>query len=409
MSAADGVDARARRVAARLLSSRSRRGTAAPGRPPHPIDLPADQATDQAIDRAAVDGGRRSGRRPGAGHPAGAARIARALRALEADGWSVLAQVQRPGHPRGPVLDHLVVGPGGIVVLESRPWAGRIEVTRGVVQQNGFWRERETAALARTAGSIAALLLPQHRTAVHAVICIAQHDLPEHVVAPGVHVVGVSGVARALRALPYRLHPAEVLHLTTVLRHWLVESEAPQQLTTAAFDAFALPARPGAHREPGAEHLLAGGAPVAAPLLVPLTGRGLRPAARSAGRAATRSSGRRQRGRRPWWHNPRVLVPRVLLGSLLLLAALVAGPGVVRAVGHAVGVLPAATASPVAPEGGLPIGTQPVLPEPADAVPADAAVPGGVAAADEVPPDDVAPAATGREDPPADGASTYTP
>jgi len=372
VSAADGVDARARRVAARLLSVRSRRSGA-------PVPRHLDVLDDGS--------GSPAPRHPAGGHPAGAARIARTLRALEADGWVSLAQVQRPGRRGEPRLDHLVIGPGGVVVLSGRPWAGRIEVSRGVVQQDGFWREHETAALARAAGSIAALLLPQHRTAVHAFICIAQHDLTEHVVAPGVHVVGVSGLARALQALPYRLHPAEVLHLNTVLRHWLVEAEAPEQLTTAELDAFVPEARPGAHREPGADRLTAGITAGAAGFHVPPVGAGPRSAARSAAR--------RQRPRSPWWHHPRVLVPRVLLVSLLLVGALVAGPGVVRALGSALGVVPAATSSPAPPEA--------VLPEPGGA---DAAWPD-----QPVDPPDatVLPAPTGREDPPEPPASSHAP
>src|SRR5690242_14782360 len=110
--AADGTDARARRVAARLLSSRSRRG-AAGHRPGHP-------GMEAAQPRHAAGG-----------HPAGAARIAKALKALEPEGWVGLAQARLPGSTDGTTdgrrIDHLLIGPGGVVVLDSRSWVGRIE------------------------------------------------------------------------------------------------------------------------------------------------------------------------------------------------------------------------------------------------------------------------------------------
>jgi len=206
----------------------------------------------------------------GGGHPAGVARVARALAALEPQGWITLTHVPRPGAaPGGPTIDHLVVGPGGVVVLDTRAWSGRIEVSRGAVQQNGFWRERETAAVAGTAGRVAALLLPQYRTAVHAVICVAQHDLVEHVVPPGVHVVGVSGLPTTLRVLPPRLSPAEVFHLVGALRGLLVDGGSPEQLTTAALAET----------------------PATVQLFVPVDGGSLRAAARAAGRTPSAPAG----------------------------------------------------------------------------------------------------------------------
>jgi hypothetical protein len=183
------------------------------------------------------------------------------------------------------------------------------------------------------------MLLPQHRTAVHAVICVAQHDLAEHVVAPGVHVVGVPGLARALHALPHRLHPAEILHLVTTLRYALVDAEPPDQLTTAELESPARgPGIPGAHRDPSV-------AGVVPDLYVPVAGSSLRSAARSAAR--------RRRPHLRWWENPGVAVPRALLAALLLLGLVIAGPGLVRSVlGAVAGSGPAASVLPVGVDGG---------------------------------------------------------
>ena len=285
----------------------------------------------------------------GGGRPAGVARVARALAALEPEGWITLTQVQRPGAaPGGATIDHLMVGPGGVVLLDTRAWSGRVEVSRGAVQQNGFWRERETAAVAGTAGRVAALLLPQYRTAVHAVICVSQHDLVEHVVTPGVHVVGVAGLPSTLRLLPPRLSPAEVFHLVSALRVLLVDGASPEQLTTAAL----------------------AGTPATVQLFVPVDGGSLRAAARAAGRAAhpagsgavgrpahptSSAAGRGAPARR---RAPRSR-PGLRPGSLRLLAIVVAlavavllGAGAVRSVIDASGrqrvPLPAPSAGPTA-------------------------------------------------------------
>jgi hypothetical protein len=250
---------------------------------------------------------------------------------LEPDGWVWIGRVHRPGGHG--VIDHLLIGPGGIVVVDSLAWVGRIEVTRGVVQQNGFWREPECAEVARTAGAVAALLLPQHRTAVHAVICVAQHDLAAHHVAPGVHVVGVTGLGRVLRALPPRLHPAEILQLHTQLRHTLTDAGPPEQLTTAEFDQATGTVVPGCVLD-----VELAGPPEA--LFPPVARRSFRVVTRS---AARRRRPARPRGRLDW----RLLGVRLLLAALVATAAVVFGPGLLH---HPVQSVPAQHIGPLVPQ-----------------------------------------------------------
>jgi hypothetical protein len=328
------VDARARRVAARLLPSRVL--------PARARRLPSDPPARHGV--AAY--GRSAGRHPLGTHPAGRAReLLQALKNLEDDGWVVLSGLRRPGGGRA--IDHIAIGPGGLVVIDSGPWVGMIEVTRGVVQQNGFWRERECAAVAGTAGGIAALLLPQHRTAVHAVICVAQ-DLTEHVVTPGVHVVGAPQLRTVLHALPHRLHPAEVAHLNHLIRHTLMDGEPPDQLTTADLDGRPGTGWPsGRHREAVPVH------PVA-DLFVPMEGKALRTAARGAAR--------RRRLPGPRWHNHRIATARLLLAALIVVGVGLLGPGLIRAAteAHSIGV--GTTLLPAAVDGTSPVGPSPVGP-----------------------------------------------
>lgn len=77
---------------------------------------------------------------------AGRRLVADALVALAPDGWTFLDAVHWPGRP-GVVIDHVGVGPGGVVVMFSRQWTGAVEVRGGVLRQNGIPRLRETAAV----------------------------------------------------------------------------------------------------------------------------------------------------------------------------------------------------------------------------------------------------------------------
>lgn len=175
---------------------------------------------------------------------AGRRLVADALVALAPDGWTFLDAVHWPGRP-GVVIDHVGVGPGGVVVMFSRQWTGAVEVRGGVLRQNGIPRLRETAAVSAAAGAISALLDPAYRTTVSAFVCAVQHDVVPATVPPGVNVVGVRAVDDAVGALTPRLSPMQVAEVLEQLRGTLVGSQAPDQLTTRALtvygDAPALP------------------------------------------------------------------------------------------------------------------------------------------------------------------------
>jgi hypothetical protein len=200
---------------------------------------------------------------------AGRRLVAEALTTLAPSGWAFLDAVHWPGRP-GVCIDHVGVGPGGIVVMFSRQWTGAVEVRGGVLRQNGIPRLRETAAVAAAAGAVSALLDPVFRTAVSAFVCTAQHDVRPATVAPGVNVVGLRDVGHALAALPQRLSAGQVAHVAKTLRAALVGTQAPDQLTTRALAVYgegpALPWLPWSTR---AGDGLFGGGPAAGPAAPP--------------------------------------------------------------------------------------------------------------------------------------------
>ena len=66
----------------------------------------------------------------------GQAVTSRALNRLRGLGWLHLDDLHWPGRPRA-IIDHVAVGPGGIIVVTTVHWIGRVEVRAGRIHHNG--------------------------------------------------------------------------------------------------------------------------------------------------------------------------------------------------------------------------------------------------------------------------------
>jgi hypothetical protein len=175
-----------------------------------------------------------TGVRPGLAGRNGAAvrRTAAALAELEDNGWLVLHGLQRPGR-RFASIDHIAVGPGGVVVIDTKDWAGTVDVTAGVLRQNDTSRERECDLAGASAAAVTAWLEPGQRTAVRSVICLVNQPTPAtQPVATAVY--GIEDLATSLRALPHRLRTGEVWAVADLLERTLADGPIPAQLTTAS-------------------------------------------------------------------------------------------------------------------------------------------------------------------------------
>lgn len=80
----------------------------------------------------------------------GEAATARALASLDAAEWTIFHDVRWPGRKLANV-DHVAVGPGGVFVIDSKNWSGRIEVKDSVLRQNGYQREKTVVGAAEAA------------------------------------------------------------------------------------------------------------------------------------------------------------------------------------------------------------------------------------------------------------------
>lgn len=167
---------------------------------------------------------------PDAEVPAARTATARALALLEPDGWTTLHDLHRPGSARVTV-EQIAVGPGGVVLVETLHWDGDVTVAAGTLRHRGHGRTPDVAAAAGAAGAVTALLMPSHRCAVRAVLCLAARDFDPVAVCGGAVVVGEQQLAAYLAGLPDRLTAVDVAVVADHLSGELAGPASPELLT----------------------------------------------------------------------------------------------------------------------------------------------------------------------------------
>jgi len=156
------------------------------------------------------------------------------LDGLSAAGWVALHDLHWPGRPLAN-LDHVVVGPGGVVVIDAKNWAAAVAVRPdGVLSVGGSPRRTLTHETSTMVAAVAAVLRPEHRTSVVGALCFTGKALPAALTGDGVLVVGDEHLAEWLLSLRPRLAPTEVRDLADQLRRHLGGPVSPSLLTTAA-------------------------------------------------------------------------------------------------------------------------------------------------------------------------------
>jgi hypothetical protein len=148
---------------------------------------------------------------------AGERRSARLLDPLARHGWVVLHDLALPGSQAN--LDHLVIGPGGVFVIDSKQYRGRLQLD----PSGRLWHGRHPLAPTLRAADFeadqAARVLPDPGVAV--VPIVAVHGVPVpwgKVVTDGVPVVAARRLPSMLRALPAVLGPERVAWLADQAR-----------------------------------------------------------------------------------------------------------------------------------------------------------------------------------------------
>jgi Nuclease-related domain len=143
---------------------------------------------------------------------AGERRTARLLAPLERRGWAVLHDLAIPGTPAN--LDHLVIGPGGVLVIDSKQYRGRLRLDGYGMVWHGrhllvsalrkvLWQADQADEVLGVADVQVAAIIAVHGAAVPGGLLQAE----------GVTIVPARRVPDLLQALPPMLGPERVAWL----------------------------------------------------------------------------------------------------------------------------------------------------------------------------------------------------
>lgn len=83
-------------------------------------------------------------------------RTTHALETLDQDAWTVVKDLEWPGGRYGNV-DHVVVGPSGVYVIDTKAWNGDVTVYGGRLRYEGLTHDSVVAYLAEAAAAVALL------------------------------------------------------------------------------------------------------------------------------------------------------------------------------------------------------------------------------------------------------------
>jgi hypothetical protein len=148
---------------------------------------------------------------------AGERHTARLLGPLERHGWAVLHDLAVPRSQAN--IDHLVIGPGGVFVIDSKQYRGRLQLDPSGRLWHGRYPLTATLQAVSFEADQAALVLPDPGVVVVPIMAVHGAQVPRgKVVVDGVPVVAAQRLPSLLRALPAVLGPEQVASLTDQAR-----------------------------------------------------------------------------------------------------------------------------------------------------------------------------------------------
>ena len=144
---------------------------------------------------------------------AGEIAVARELALLGAAGWFVLHDRVMPS---GGNIDHIVVGPGAVIVLDAKAWNGPIEIRNGRLYCGGWSRRRQVEHLAAQADAVQQVLGIDEPVG-RALVITTQPELEPQQLADGSGVLGLSYLRTEIDQTPTCFSAAQVEHLLATL------------------------------------------------------------------------------------------------------------------------------------------------------------------------------------------------
>ena len=158
---------------------------------------------------------------------------ARVLGALSSDGWHVFHDVRWPGREHANI-DHVLVGPGGVFVVDSKSWTGTIEVRGGALRLDGRRRTRHVIAAAAAAMAIGELLPGVEPGVIHPVLCFARTE-PIFGWSGDTMICSSANVGTFVASRPRSLGATQVSEIAEVLATSLQVAPAPVPAALATY------------------------------------------------------------------------------------------------------------------------------------------------------------------------------
>jgi hypothetical protein len=147
----------------------------------------------------------------------GERRTARLLAGLERHGWAVLHDLAVAGSRAN--LDHLVIGPAGVFVIDSKQYCGRLRLDPSGRLWHGRYPLAPTLRAVSFEADQAALVLTDPNVVVVPIVAVHGAQVPwGKVVTDGVPVVAARRLPSMLRQLPTVLGPERVAGLADQAR-----------------------------------------------------------------------------------------------------------------------------------------------------------------------------------------------
>ncbi|MCU1515854.1 MAG: hypothetical protein JWQ75_575 [Pseudarthrobacter sp.] len=185
--------------------------------------------------------------------------VADRLSQLIPHGWYLLHDVHWPGRPKAN-LDHVLVGPGGVVVVDTKNWSGEVRVSSGALWQGRYSRTQSVEGALAQCAAVASVLAPAHRRLVRPLICMAAQPDLFGITSSDVAVAGTERIVKAIAALPAVLDQQTVVGLYAHLGQILTQEQEDSALLGLRA-APIKPAAPSAGGAPNAGRMPRGGAP----------------------------------------------------------------------------------------------------------------------------------------------------
>lgn len=130
--------------------------------------------------------------------------LAEIMAPLAADGYYHMNDRAFPGSRAN--LDHLLIGPAGIFVIDAKSWTGEIKIAGKSLRQNGRSRDKHLEFMRVQAVEVASILdevIGNHRPPVRPVMCFVECD---GIATPGsvdrVHLLNSSDLVPFVRSFP---------------------------------------------------------------------------------------------------------------------------------------------------------------------------------------------------------------